>query len=215
MNRLTEVQLVHLHVSTLIGSLGATHWYAELQTEDDNGELEIIELSHPLSTAETDDLNKSEEYTMMWDFRVGEAYKGFWSHEKAIEAGRQQWKEQCPEGRVYSVPSLFVPTFLGVGLRAGYIFLRLLFLPLEATFSHPHKGQIAVKFIYVQTVPENELVFDVETHIIKRYFYYAPGRFIQQGTNLQTRRVSIPQKINQIIDGQPTIDDVFNDQEPF
>lgn len=100
MNRLTEVQLVHLYVSTLRGvSIGATHWYVELQTEDDDGELEIIELSHPLSTAETDDLNKSEEYTMMRDFRVGESYKGFWSREKAIEAGSQQWREQCPEGK--------------------------------------------------------------------------------------------------------------------
>lgn len=117
MNRLTEVQLVHLHVSTLRGSIGATHWYVELQTEDDDGELEIIELSHPLSTAETDDLNKSEEYTMMRDFRVGETYNGFWSREKAIEAGRQQWREQCPEGKflvlgraIYEEPKIVVDT---------------------------------------------------------------------------------------------------------
>jgi hypothetical protein len=117
MNRLTEVQLVHLHVSTLIGSLGATHWYAELQTEDDDGELQIIELSHPLLTAEALDLNKSEEYTMMRDFRVGEAYKGFWSREKAIEAGHQQWREQCPEGKflvlgraLYEQPKIVVDT---------------------------------------------------------------------------------------------------------
>lgn len=117
-NRLTEVQLVQLHVHTLRGiSIGATHWYVELQTEDDKGNLKIIELSHPLSTAETDDMNRSEEYAIMRDFRVGELYSGFWSREKAIEAGKQQWRERCPEGKflilgrtLYEEPKIVVDT---------------------------------------------------------------------------------------------------------
>lgn len=100
LNRLTEIQLVHMNITTLCGrSLGATHWYVELQTEDEEGELEITELSHPLSTTETNELNQSEEYTIMRDFKVGEKYSGFWSPEKALEAGQQQWREIYPAGK--------------------------------------------------------------------------------------------------------------------
>ena len=116
-DRLSDIQLVHLHVSTLRGSsFGAIHWYSELQTEDEEGSLKIIELSHPLTPQEAVQLNQSDGFHLV-DYKAGDSYSGFWSHESAASAGLEQWRDVCPEGlflvlgrSIYLKPKIVVDT---------------------------------------------------------------------------------------------------------
>lgn len=99
LDRLTDVDLVHVYVNTYRGvSLGAIHWYVELQSNDENGDLKIEEVLHPLTAAQTLELNNSDGYHLQL-YRVGDRYPGYWSYEDAKQAGIDQWRTIFPEGK--------------------------------------------------------------------------------------------------------------------
>ncbi len=98
LERLSDVDLVNVNVNTLRGaSLGAIHWYVELQSDDENGDLKVVELSHPLTEANILELNKADEF--LRPYREGDMYSGFWSPESAKQAGIEQWRDIFPKGR--------------------------------------------------------------------------------------------------------------------
>lgn len=127
LKKLTDVDLVNLNVNTLRGaSLGAIHWYVELQSDDENGNLKVVELLHPLTKANALELNKEDEF--LRPYRPGNMYPGFWSFEKAKEAGVDQWRTTFPEGKFlvegrhyYTQPKIVVATIYkdDAGLRAA------------------------------------------------------------------------------------------------
>ncbi len=78
LERLTNVDLVNLNVNTLRGaSLGAVHWYVELQSDDKNGGLKIVELLHPLTQANTLELNKADEFLRPYPWPSGRKTQAF------------------------------------------------------------------------------------------------------------------------------------------
>ncbi len=98
LQKLTDVDLVNLNLNTLRGvSLGAIHWYVELQSDDKNGNMKVVELLHPLTEANALELNKGDEF--LRPYRIGDMYPGFWSPEDAKQASIDQWKDTFPEGK--------------------------------------------------------------------------------------------------------------------
>lgn len=99
LKRLTDVDLVHLYVNSLIGtSPEAIHFYVELQSDDEAGDLKIVEVLHPLTEAQTIELNTSDGEHMR-PYRVGERYPGYWSYEDAKQVGIDQWRGIFPDGK--------------------------------------------------------------------------------------------------------------------
>ena len=97
--------IVYLYLSSWVGiSLGATHYYAELQPSGDRKNVDIMDT---LTAKQAAALNK-KGVRYYRPFKPGDQYKGFDTKEAAIQAGIEQWRTHFPDGK-----------FLVLG-RAGY-----------------------------------------------------------------------------------------------
>jgi hypothetical protein len=89
---MNDERVVHLYISSWIGtSLGATHFYGELQGEIDS-EYKKVELMDTLTSAQAVRLRKSG-YNYL---DAGDLYSGFDTRDDVIKMGVEQFRQHFP-----------------------------------------------------------------------------------------------------------------------
>lgn len=87
--------IINLHITSWQGvSLGAEHYYAELQGPDETG-YKKVELHDILTSRQAARLNKKNGERSL--YRAGERHKCFDTEDDAIQAGIREWKTHFPD----------------------------------------------------------------------------------------------------------------------
>src|SRR3954468_2927753 len=76
-----------------------------------------------------------------------------------------------------------------------------------------HERQVAVALGEIQPVADGELVRDLESDVAREHLDLAPLRLGEQRADLQRGRVAGPQVAHQVLQCEPGVDDVLDDED--
>src|SRR5688572_6035391 len=73
---------------------------------------------------------------------------------------------------------------------------------------HSHIGEVAEALLVVEAIADHELIGDLEPHVLDRCLHPPALRLGQQGADLDRRGLPCAQALEQVVEGQPRVDDV-------
>ena len=90
---------------------------------------------------------------------------------------------------------------------------RLLVRRVDLGAQDAHEAQVAVALAVVEPVADDELVGDLEAHVVHRDVHEAPRGLVEQGADPERGRALAAQVADEVVERQPGVDDVLDEQD--
>ena len=84
---------------------------------------------------------------------------------------------------------------------------------IQFHFQDSDEWQVAIDFVIVQAVSDDEFVRNVEADIVERNLDFATARFVEQSADLDRGWIAGLEHLGDVRKGPTCVDDIFDEQD--